>query len=206
MKRVAPPTLPQGPQHYWSQMVLMSRGDGFTITDIYKASSCRTRRTIKDYVLFCAKQGFIDVVGERPAPQKTIATVYKVRDPRMAAPIMRRADFADDRGRRAQQMWTAMRGLRQFTAQELALAASTDTVQVKEKAAREYLLGLCRAGYVAALAKTGRNGARLHWKLMPARNTGPLSPSLMKRGTVVYDRNLNRFVNVTGSATAGAAA
>lgn len=206
MKRVSAPDLPQGPQHYWSQMVAMSRRGGFTVTDIFKASSQRARSTVKDYVRFCFTEGFILQIGEQPTVKNRVATLYKVRDPRLAAPIQRRSSFEDSRGRRAQQLWTAMRALRVFTAQELAIAASTDSVPVPEKTARSFLRLLARAGYAAEVGQRSGRGQRAHWKLMPACNTGPLAPAQIESGTVLYDRNSGRSVNLTAPETVGRAA
>lgn len=203
MKRTEPSALPQGPQHYWLQMVALSRKGGFTITDIYKASSQRARSTVKDYVRFCFTEGHLLQVGERPTVKNRQAILYKVRDPRIAAPIQRRPDFENDRGRRAQQLWTAMRALRVFTAQELAIAASTDAVSVPETTARGFLRLLARAGYVAEIATRGQ---RLHWKLLPAFNTGPLAPARIESGTVLYDRNNGRSINLNAPETVGRAA
>ncbi|ODT55703.1 MAG: hypothetical protein ABS59_02880 [Methylobacterium sp. SCN 67-24] len=206
MKRVLPNPLPRGPQHYWSEMVALSRKAGFTITDIHKASSGRSRKTIKSYILFCVERGHIEVVGERVTEKNRAALVYKVRNPRAVAPIERRPNFADDRGRRAQQIWTAIRALRQFTVAELAVAASTDAVPVSPRRSREYVGTLARAGYVAEVGNRACPGQKAHWRLMPAKNTGPLAPALIERGTVLYDRNLHQAVNLNAPETVGRAA
>lgn len=206
MKRVLPNPLPRGPQHYWSEMVALSRKAGFTITDIHKASSGRSRKTIKSYILFCVERGHIEAIGERATEKNRAALVYKVRNPRAVAPIERRPNFADDRGRRAQQIWTAIRALRQFTIAELAVAASTDAVPVSPRRSREYVGTLARAGYVAEVGSRACPGQKAHWRLMPAKNTGPLAPALIERGTVLYDRNLQQAVNLNAPETVGRAA
>lgn len=197
MKRTAPTAaLPRGPLHYWKEMVAMSRRGGFTITDVHKASNGRSRQTIKDYVLFCAEQGHVALVGDQPTIKNRRANVYKVCDPRAPAPIQRRADFADDRGRRAQQLWTAIRALRQFTVRELAVAASTDAVTVTVKRAREYVGTLAGAGYLAEVGHRAHPGLIARWRLLPAKNTGPKAPATLAGGTVLYDRNLEQTVNL----------
>lgn len=195
MKRTMPPTLPRGPQHYWQQMIELSRQGGFTVRDVY-GNSNRRRQTVKDYVVFCASQGFIEKIGERPALAGNVASVYRVRDPRLAAPIMRRPDFANDRGRRAQQLWTAMRVMRSFTVQDLVIAASTDTIQVPDQTARDFIRRLVRAGYLAEIGQRARRGQCGYWKLLPARNTGPLSPAFLEGGRVCFDRNTGKVVNL----------
>jgi hypothetical protein len=203
MKRVLAPSLPQGPQHYWSQMVSLSRKGGFTITDIHKSTSLRSRSTVKSYVQFCLESGFVEQIGERPTEKNRTAIVYRVCDSRQA-PIQHRPGFADSHGRRAQQMWNTMRRLRVFTARGLSIAASTEEIAVKESTARGYLRSLAKAGYVAADDR--QTGNRIQWVLLPAFNTGPLAPAIIQRGTVLVDRNLSRSVNLNAPETVGRAA
>lgn len=205
MKRTMPPSLPRGPQHYWQQMIELSRKGGFTIPDVYGHSNTRYS-TVKNYVVFCADQGFIEKIGERPALAGNVAFVYRVRDPRLAAPIERRADFANDRGRRAQQLWTAMRVMRSFTVQDIIIAASTDTIQVPEQTARDFIRRLTRAGYVVEIGQRARRGLCGYWKLLPARNTGPLAPAFLEKGEVCFDRNTGKVVNLNAPVTAWRAA
>lgn len=206
MKRVLPSPLPRGPQHYWSQMVALSRKGGFTITDIHKASNGRSRKTVKCYILFCVEHGHLKAVGERVTEKNRAAIVYKVQNLRSVAPIQRRRNFADDAGRRAQQIWTAARALRQFTIQELAVAASTDAVAVSEVRARAYVGVLAKAGYLVELGSRPHPGLKARWRLMPAFNTGPFAPAVIERGTVLYDRNLGQAINLNAPETTGRAA
>ncbi|SFD74132.1 hypothetical protein SAMN05428997_1488 [Bosea sp. CRIB-10] len=207
MKRTAPTAaLPRGPLHYWKEMVAMSRGSGFTITDVHKATNGRSRNTVKTYVLFCAEHGHIALVGDQPTVKNRRANIYKVCDLRAPAPVQRRADFADDRGRRAQQLWTAIRALRQFTIRELAVAASTDAVPVTQVRAREYVGVLAKAGYVVEVGQRAHPGLIARWRLMPAKNTGPKAPATLAGGTVLYDRNLDEAVNLNAPETTGRAA
>lgn len=204
MKRTVPPCLPQGPQHYWRQMVALSRAGGFAIADVHGRTNGRSLRTVKQYVLYCAEHGHIVEIGERPTIKNRTAKIYRVRDPRLAAPICRRPDFADRRGRSAQQMWNTMRRRGLFTARELAIHASTDVVLVKEKTARAYIASLAKAGYV--LPDSKRPDGRTVWKLMPAYARGQAAPALLQGGRVLYDRNLNRSVNLNVSAETGGCA
>jgi len=205
MKRVLPSAGLSGPQHYWKMMAELSAKGGFTVSDVHKLTNGRSRATVKSYVIFCAKQGFVEAIGERPTSVPP-SIIYKVRDRRMPAPVQRRANFASSQGRRCQQMWTAIRALKLFTIRELAVAATTSEIVVGEKRAREYVQLLLRAGYVAEIGQRTRRGQQARWKLMPACNTGPLAPATLERGAVLYDRNLGRAVNVTAPETAGRAA
>lgn len=206
MKRVLPSHGLKGPQHYWNAMVALSAKGGFTIADVHGLTNGCALRTVKAYVVFCANQGHALAIGERPTIKNRTATVYKVKDRRLPAPIQRRAGFENRQGRGRQQLWTAIRALKFFTVREIAIAATTSEVAVSEKLARGYVGVLAKAGYLAEIGRRTRSGQQAHWKLMPAFNTGPLAPATVERGTVVYDRNLGRSVNLNGSENVGRAA
>jgi hypothetical protein len=206
MKRAVPNPLPQGPQHYWSQMVALTRKGGFTVTDIHKACALRSRNTVKAYVAFCAQAGHLEKIAEETTVKNRAAFIYRVRNLRAEAPVQRRDSFTGDRGRRCQQLWTAMRALRSFTVRDLAIAAATDTIAVPEATARTYVNALMKAGYLVEIGHRRQRGVQAHWKLMPAFNTGPLAPATVERGTAIYDRNLERVVNLNVSETTGRAA
>lgn len=206
MKRVLPTTELRGPQHYWKTMVELSARDGFTIGDVHKLTNGRALKTIKAYVLFCAEHGHVVPVGQRPTVKNRTATIYKVKDRRLPAPVQRRASFENSQGRRRQQLWTAMRALKLFTIRELSVAATTMEVSVSEKLARSYVRLLVRASYVVEVGHRTRSGQQARWKLMPAFNTGPLAPATLQRDSVLYDRNLARSVNLNVPETVGRAA
>lgn len=193
MKRCRLPDGLTGPQHYWAEMIALS-GAGFTIGDIYGRTNGVTYDVVKKYVLFCAAGGAIMRLGSRDGVAGRSVAIYGVADLRAAAPIMRRKDFADDRGRRAQQLWTAMRGLRSFTCPELAVAASTDDLAISAGRARKYVKELARHGYVAEIGTRARIGQTAQWRLLPGRNTGPRAPAITARGELI-DRNLPGPVN-----------
>jgi hypothetical protein len=203
MKRHSPPSSLHGPQHYWAVMVDLS-DHGFSVGDIHGHTNGASYHTVKQYVLWCHSNGSLTPIGTRPGVAGRQIILYRVVDRKASAPIRRRADFRDDRGRRAQQLWTAMRALRSFTASELAVAASTDTVVISARRAREYINDLARAGYVSELGARRLVGQIAHWRLLPNRNSGPLAPAITANGLV--DRNLGCPVNLNRSRTARRAA
>ncbi|PZU93087.1 MAG: hypothetical protein DI527_07510 [Chelatococcus sp.] len=206
MKRVLPAAGLQGPQHYWSVMVALSAKGGFTISDVHGRTNGCSLSTVKDYVRRCASLGHVEPVEERRSIKNRPVMVYRVVDGRVAAPIIRRESFADQRGRQSQQLWTAMRGLKLFTAREVAIAASTPEVPVSEKAARAFIGFLTKGGYLAETTQRTRPGQQARWKLLPAFNTGPLAPASTERGTVLFDRNLQKAVNLNAPEASGRAA
>jgi hypothetical protein len=206
MKRVLPSDGLSGPQHYWKVMVALSAKGGFTIADVHGLTNACALRTVKAYVLFCAKQGHALAIGERPTIKNRTATIYQVKDRRLPAPIQRRAGFENRQGRGRQQLWTAIRALKLFTVRELSVAATTSDVAVSEKLARGYVGVLAKAGYVVEVGLRTRSGQQARWKLMPSFNTGPAAPATVERGAVLYDRNLGRSVNLNELGTTGRAA
>lgn len=193
MKRCRLPQNLTGPQHYWAEMVALSAA-GFTIGDIYGRTNGVTYDVVKKYVLFCAAAGAIERLGSRPGIAGRAVSIYGVVDLRAPAPVIRREDFANDRGRRAQQLWTAMRGLRSFSAAELAVAASTDDLAISARRAREYVKALAGHGYVAEIGARTCVGQTAQWRLLPQRNTGPRAPAITASGELL-DRNLLGPVN-----------
>lgn len=186
MKRVLPSIYPEGPQHYWAVMRALNVSGPFAIADVHAMTNGPRLSTVKCYVLALAKMGFIESAGTRPTVKGGIARLYRIVRDQREAPIRKPARTA--RGEAQQNLWTAMRALRQFRVAELAVAASTDTVPVKIATARAYCRALARADYIAPVG-------RCHWRLLPRANTGPLCPALTIDGLV--DRNLQRPVNVT---------
>ncbi|MGX5776481.1 hypothetical protein [Methylorubrum zatmanii] len=183
-----------GPQHYWDTMRRLTKeASGFTISDVHGASNGARWRTVQTYTLACARAGHIEAVGTRPVPEKNRdAVVYRVKVTAPEAPFERGYDFADTAGHARVQLWTAMRSLPSFTPRELAIAASTDDVQVSFASAKEYITALKRAGYLLEIQPAlSRRPATL--RLKPGMNTGPKPPAVSADGTVI-DRNRRTVV------------
>lgn len=182
--------LPRGPEHYWRMMGELTRSaGGFTVTDIWQLTNSRSRKTVKGYIHHCRDIEAIEVVGEGANG----AVSYRVVNPNAAAPVQRRDDFQDRRGRIQEQIWIAMRSLPQFTIRELAVEASTDDVTVCERAAKDYVQALREAGYLT----TVRAGERLKtpgiFRLRPDMGRGPKAPAIL-RTRFVFDRNTGKPV------------
>jgi hypothetical protein len=194
MKRHSPPVALRGPQHYWAVMCRLTLGQGaFTLREVFGYTNGVAPRTVKLYIQRCHRMGAISVVDIGTSASGGEVYRYAVLTPDSEAPILRRATFADDRGRRAQQLWTAMRALRHFAITELAVAASTDDLVIDQRRTREYVRALATAGYVVEIGTRARVGLPARWRLMPQANTGPKAPAITKDGLV--DRNLSGPVN-----------
>lgn len=192
-----PLDLRSGPEFWWAAMCAMP--NGFTITDIANECARGARVTVGNYIRYCAKHGFIKLVGERPAPQKKVAKVYVVARKLKDAPVRHDPEFLDTRGRCQQQLWTAIRTLPQFGIPELAMAASIDTSVVGISTTREYVRRLLNAGVLAAVkpyvrARKGTEGATAGvYRLKPSCNFGPLAPKVFK-ASIVFDPNARKII------------
>lgn len=84
-------------------------------------------------------------------------------------------------------MWTAMRGLRTFSARDVAAHASSSQLTVSEKAAQIYCSHLLAAGYLKALQTAVPGHRKATYRMI--RNTGPIGPRL-RRVTALADPNI----------------
>lgn len=119
----------------------------------------------------------------------------KVRllDRTRATPRLKRDGSINPQWLGPQQMWNVMRReVGGFTAQDVAIGASTDDVHVSENAADQYCKALAAAGKLLVIVE-GRRGVRETWRLTGTGNTGPKAPKVM-RGRTVYDPNLESII------------
>lgn len=189
-------SLPRGPEHYWRMMTALTRSaGGFTITDIWQLTNSRKRQTIKHYIHVCRDEGHLEALGE----DANGAVSYRVVNLNQSAPVIRRPNYAGVRGRIQQQLWTAMRGLSQFTIRELAVEASTDDIEVKIRAAKDFVKALTEAGFLTVIRPSRRLHQRGLFRLKPSMDTGPLAPAILKTRFIV-DRNRKDIVATLGEA------
>lgn len=177
-----------GPKAYWAAMRLLTQRAGhFAIPDVAERCDGAALNTVACYVHACARDGHLEVVGERP-PAEPTGRPFKLFAVKVTAPEaapFEKPGRAGQLGAVHQQLWTTMRGLPRFTTRELAATASTDDVSIGPNTARIFVWKLRQAGYIQTLGKDGR------WPVMriaPGKNTGPNPPAITGAGDVV-DRN-----------------
>lgn len=180
---------PHGPAHYWAIMRALGR---FTAADVHARSNGASRGAVIRYVRACARAGHCREDGEQTSRKGRPMPLYAMAG---SAPIFAPLFHAGGGGgRRQQQMWTAARALRQFTARELAHAASTDDIAVSHDLACQYCARLAAAGYLWFEATRPRR-----YTLNGAMSTGPLAPAFRRNSNAGVDRNLRKPVNVTAA-------
>ena len=183
--------LPVGPDHYWQRMRHHTKARGlFTVSNIHDDSNGVTRHAIRGFIAACVKGGVVEHVGETRVNNRAEKTYCVVAGASVRTPVVPRygANYA-----RQQQMWTAMRTLKQFDLVELAAAATTDDCAISYALAAAYVARFNTAGLV-----TCTKGARgkLTYRLKPGTNTGPIPPRFLK-ATIVFDGNKKRVVGET---------
>ncbi len=180
------PSEESGPPLYWRLMRACCRHFGFfTSAAIRDMVGNRDRHTIQFYIDFLRGEGIVRIVGEERQGAMIVHRYALTRDGE--APPARRA-AGSGMGTRQQALWIAMRSLGAFSPAELALVASTEQQRILPDTARPFIFDLKAAGYVAPVGE-GK------YRLLPARNTGPRAPIVL-RGRGVFDLNLMRIVNV----------
>ena len=94
-------------------------------------------------------------------------------------------------------IWAAMRGLKTFTAVDLAAHATTETVGVSPEGARAYASALMEAGYLRVERKAVPGKHDAIYRLI--KNTGPMPP-MLRRVEAVVDLNTGATIVIGGGA------
>lgn len=190
-----PVRVPRGHDGYWAIMLRLQKEQGcFTVHDVDDASNANVR-CIKRYLKGLVAAGFAEPLSNRPHAirGKYPTPLYRLLKQPVTAPRVR-ADGSLIWGEAQEQIWIAIRNLKQFTLAELLFAATTDKLKPKAPGARHYVHLLETAGYLVVVSAGKTRGPRT-WRLKPAMNTGPLPPSIKQiAGKFVWDQNLEKFI------------
>lgn len=95
-------------------------------------------------------------------------------------------------------MWRTMRILKEFSAKDLAIQASTETVKVAEGEAKTYVHYLHKAGYLVIVSphRSGNRsmtGKLARYRLIISKFSGP-KPPVIQRIKQVFDPNAGKVV------------
>ncbi|WP_035597101.1 hypothetical protein [Halomonas salina] len=179
-------------QAMWETMRRLNAQGEFTVRDVWlvmgpEAPISRPR----DYMEGLERAGYIK---RSDAPRKPGQPVpfHLARDIGVEAPRVRRnGTELPPPGR--EQLWRTLKILGDFTAAELADAASTPASPIKRTTAEEYCHYLQQAGYLG-ITREGSPGIATRYRLIPSRWSGPKAPMIQRtknlfdpnRGEVVY--------------------
>lgn len=182
-----------GIEHYWRVMrALGADGGAFTVRQIFDHSNCSSQSAIRDYLRRLIQAEYVEALGLATDDDGIERVSYRLLKRPRTAPSLRRDGSAGRQGRGQAQMWNAIRGLSTFTAQEIAVAATTDECVIAATTAKSYLLTLARAGYLSTAEPGGPNKPTV-WRLKPSMNTGPLAPKIL-RAKLVWDANREKIM------------
>ncbi|SFZ85968.1 hypothetical protein SAMN02983003_3140 [Devosia enhydra] len=181
----------RGNDHFWRVIMELSEGGStFTLTDVEGRSECGTRAPIRDFVRRLVKGGLVEAT---PPEEHGAPTLYRLIERSRSTPTINRDGTAGRQGRGQQQMWNVMRReTGGWTAQELAISASTDEVSVSAATALAYTRTLCQAGLLVVVTPGGP-GKKQVWRLKGSANTGPKPPKIL-RSKLVYDANTGKVL------------
>jgi len=201
MKRPFKPrhTLPKGPEHVWKIMREMTEAGGFSISDVAGCTNGVKYKSVKWYIRWLFSAGYVSILESRDNGRNRTKNIYVCATASKVAPVPRRPSYTGQRGRINDQIWTAMRVLKQFSLEELAAAASTDDVSVKFGAVEHYVRNLRRVGLITDIQSYQRGsatglgaGSRAGvYRLKPSSSTGPKPLKITKLG--VFDPNRDVF-------------
>jgi predicted transcriptional regulator len=170
----------------WSAMRELG---SFTVTELAHSTRYNTS-TVQTYLQGLEAAGFL-TSDPQTKPRK-----YTLPAPELIAsapPRVRKDGSIVTQGQGRKNLWRTMRILGEFSVAELRVFACTDTVQIKDNEASDYVHYLVKAGYlvVVTAAKAGKSRAR--YRFVMSRYTGPLAPQI-QRVKQVWDPNTQTVV------------
>ncbi len=181
----------RGHDHFWAVIRDLDRAGPWSIADVRsRTGGGIDRSTVRDFVKRLVAGGFA-----APADGPGTVPCYRLLKAPIATPSLRRDGTPGLQGRGQAAMWNVMRGplgVGGFTAEEVALWATTKSVRVAPASAVSYVKHLAQVGYLVCLRK-GVPGRRGKYRLKPHLGNGPLPP-LILRSQLVFDQNLGEVV------------
>lgn len=194
----------QGPkgdrQFMWESMRALHKSAGhFTVRDVWRLTSGGSPKgRVRDYITGLVAAGYLKKRHEDPG----YATTYQlVKDCGIEAPRVRKDGTEVTQGRGREQMWRTIKIIGDFTARDLAQAASTPEFPVAESTARDYCVMLVGAEYLATV-RPGSPGVPARYRLIQSRWTGPRAP-MIQRLKQLYDPNTGEVVYRRHATTEG---
>ena len=172
----------------------------FTSRIVVDIAGSHHRKTVEHYCAFLLAEKVIRIISTETCGA-AVTHRYAIINPGDAPPLR---SGASSLGQRQQALWMAMRSLIQFSAAELALAASTDTLVIPRETASSYIADLFRAGYLAIAGHAPERRQTMVYRL--TRNSGPRAPIVQRTRNACFDLNLMQVVNVNSPLATGRAA
>lgn len=182
-------------QRMWEAMRLLAKSDVALTTYTISRRSQQDDEAVRDYLRGLEKAGIM----RRIKAMGRDALWELLIDEGAEAPRINR------HGKRqppdaVECIWRALRILGELNAAEATEQAAAGGAPISEHSARIYLQGLAWAGYL--WRKGGTPGKPARYRLVPARNTGPLHPVYQRnKYEQIFDPNLGQVVWEKGRVT-----
>jgi hypothetical protein len=192
MSRQSPSKRPPGPSIREAIWAAIRKQRRFTVLWLTRETDL-PRPSVWPYLEGLVKAG---IVAQEPAPVAKRAATFVLADDRgEEAPRVDREGNPVTHGIGREQLWRTAKMLREFTAADLAIHASTEEHAVAEAEAALYARYLARAGYLTVVqpARLGGRKGTTRYCFNLDRNTGPKAP-VIERPWLVYDQNERRVV------------
>lgn len=163
---------------------------------IFKADDLRhvsrmKKSSIHTYLIGLFNAGYLTRKKEDRPNQLTSPYIYTlVNDPGVFAPRVRKNGTEVTQGRGRYLLWSTMRILKTFTAQELAITATIEEHNIALGEAETYCYALAKAGYIKVIAG-GKSGQPATYRMI--KYTGPRPPQI-QRVKRLYDPNISKVV------------
>lgn len=174
-------------QKIW-ETIRALHADGLSISarDVWASMPDTMPRTrVEDYIRSLAAGGYLKC--RNPDRRRRVAAEYAlIRDVGVEAPRVRRDGTTPPIPGR-EQLWRTLKIVGDFTAAELADAASTPSTPIERTTAAEYCQFLHRGGYLH-VTRQASPGIATRFRLVPGRWTGPQAP-MIQRTKQLFDPN-----------------
>jgi len=186
----------------WAAIRCFGKDHVFSVAEIMLLSGQRDD-TALTYLRGLEKAGFVKALGCETSAlrrRREMRRFHLVRDVGVDAPRVTGEGEPVEQGSGRNQMWQAVKVLKEFDYRALAAAASTEKHPVSPEEAQTYCRHLKLAGYlvVARPAAFGTKGRAERLRFIRSRNTGPRAPIVTRlkevqdanTGAIVYDPRL----------------
>ncbi len=154
--------------------------------------------SIKAYILGLTKAGYLKRTEHHHRAKidnRFVANRWQlVKDTGEDAPRVTRDGKHITQGLSRENMWRAMRILRDFSVKDLAAQASNDDIIIKHADARTYIKYLHKADYLVIVTPANSDDkSQTRYRMPASRYTGP-RPPMIQRTKQVFDPNTGKVV------------
>ena len=155
----------------------------FTVTELAHATRYHTS-TVQTYLQGLTAAGYLSVDTLSKPMKYTLEPELIVSTP----PRVRKDGTLVTQGQGRKNLWRTAKILGEFSVPELRVFASTNTVEIKDSEAADYVSYLVKAGYLVVVTPAKGAKTRARYRFVMSRYTGPLAPQV-QRIKQVWDPN-----------------